>query len=277
MDMKNLRLMKYIVSILIAIIPLVSNATIVNIGSMNITSGTFDIDINDGAPASSFNFIGPNTNLVGGYIGNGGAGLSAGTADSGGIVGAQFSSIPINIYTASSNLGDDNTATGTQSGGAIPAGTLNDVAGTITMDLSSWFMNWNNSDVHAGTGKSDGITSAFATGTWDPVTGDYNLSWQSLTGLGPKAGLTSSFTLEGTVSAVPIPPATWLFGSGLLGLFGFIKRKKRYNYKNNNEGGGDKQELFTFIICSCLSPPLLLYEKNYETSHHYFVIDPLLQ
>ena len=224
--MKNLGLIKCVTSIIIGIIPLASNAAIVNIGSMNITSGTFDIDINDGIPASTFNFIGSNTNLVGGYIGNGGLGLLAETPDPDGIVGTQFSSFPINIYTAASSLGDDNTATGTQSGGASPTGTLNDVTGTITMDLSSWFLNWNNNDVNAGTGKSDGVTSAFATGTWNSVTGDYSLSWLSLTGLGPKAGLTSAFTLEGTVTAVPIPSAGWLLGSGLLGLVGVMKRKK---------------------------------------------------
>jgi len=30
----------------------------------------------------------------------------------------------------------------------------------------------------------------------------------------------------GTVSSVPLPPAVWLFGSGLLGLVGFARRKK---------------------------------------------------
>jgi len=31
---------------------------------------------------------------------------------------------------------------------------------------------------------------------------------------------------SGDVSAVPIPPAVWLFGSGLIGLIGFSRRKK---------------------------------------------------
>lgn len=177
------------VCICIGFMPLLSNAATFNIGSMNITGGTFDIDINDGAPASSFSFFGPNTNLVGGYIGNGGLGLLATTADSGGIVGAQFSSFPINIYTAISNLGDDSTIAGSLSGGPVPTGILDDVAETMALDLSSWFMNWNNNDIHAGTGKADGFTSALATGTWDPVTGAYTLSWFSLTGTGPKAGL----------------------------------------------------------------------------------------
>ncbi|MDH5387719.1 MAG: VPLPA-CTERM sorting domain-containing protein [Gammaproteobacteria bacterium] len=31
---------------------------------------------------------------------------------------------------------------------------------------------------------------------------------------------------QGTVSAVPVPAAAWLFGSGLIGLIGFVRRKK---------------------------------------------------
>lgn len=40
-----------------------------------------------------------------------------------------------------------------------------------------------------------------------------------------RANAASSFLLTGSVSAVPIPAAAWLFGSALLGL-GVIKRKK---------------------------------------------------
>ena len=32
--------------------------------------------------------------------------------------------------------------------------------------------------------------------------------------------------LSATVTAIPIPPAVWLFGSGLLGLVGIARRKK---------------------------------------------------
>ena len=34
------------------------------------------------------------------------------------------------------------------------------------------------------------------------------------------------FHMEGTISAVPVPAAVWLFGSGLLGLIGLARRKK---------------------------------------------------
>jgi hypothetical protein len=39
---------------------------------------------------------------------------------------------------------------------------------------------------------------------------------------GPKES--SSLALSGQFSAVPIPTALWLFGSGLIGLFGIARR-----------------------------------------------------
>ena len=42
---------------------------------------------------------------------------------------------------------------------------------------------------------------------------------------GPFAGQHATF--EGEVSAVPVPAAVWLFGSGLLGLVGVARRKKQ--------------------------------------------------
>jgi len=40
---------------------------------------------------------------------------------------------------------------------------------------------------------------------------------------GPFVG--QPFYFDGTVSAVPVPAAVWLFGSGLIGLIGFAQRK----------------------------------------------------
>jgi len=46
---------------------------------------------------------------------------------------------------------------------------------------------------------------------------------------GPFAGYSANFNLQGVsaVSAVPVPAAVWLFGSGLLGLVGIARRKKK--------------------------------------------------
>jgi hypothetical protein len=217
-----------IAAIIGSLLPAIVSATTFDIGSMNITSGTFELHDSSGVPVintdnglsvSPFTVIGGNTNLVGGYIGDGGAGTDT-------IASLSFFGAIANMHTAASNLGDTNSPAGTITGGPVPSGSLDNVSNTINIDLSSWFMNWNNNDIHTGTGKTDGVTSAFATGAWDPVTGTYTLSWQSLTDSGPKAGFTALIELSGTASPVPLPAAIWLFGSGLLGLFGISRRKK---------------------------------------------------
>jgi len=44
---------------------------------------------------------------------------------------------------------------------------------------------------------------------------------------GPFAGNNANFNLKGTLAVVPVPAAVWLFGSGLLGLVGIARRKKK--------------------------------------------------
>jgi len=39
-------------------------------------------------------------------------------------------------------------------------------------------------------------------------------------------GFNYEITINGSVSAVPVPAAVWLFGSGLIGLFGISRRKQ---------------------------------------------------
>ncbi|MDH3948640.1 MAG: VPLPA-CTERM sorting domain-containing protein [Gammaproteobacteria bacterium] len=71
------------------------------------------------------------------------------------------------------------------------------------------------------TGFTSGGTLGAASGTWlnqsfatlGMTPGTYVWSWAS-----------DSITLQ--VSAVPVPAAVWLFGSGLLGLIGIARRKK---------------------------------------------------
>ncbi len=62
-----------------------------------------------------------------------------------------------------------------------------------------------------------------------------NFAWRFSTGTGLQTNLNKSFSLYGwavqsgdvelTTSAVPVPAAVWLFGSGLLGLIGVARRK----------------------------------------------------
>lgn len=217
-----------------------TQASTLDIASMNITGGGYKVWASDGSPVVnpdtggffwSFTTFGPDTNLVNGYIGNGGVGLPSVTPDPNSIVGNSWFDLPTNFYTAATNLGDDLTPEGTVTGGLVPFGSLDGINNTIVMDLSSLFGNWNNIDFNIGTGKGDGFTSVLANGTWNPLTNAYALSWvtvvdSSVGGPCMPTNCTAEFVLEGTANAVPVPAAVWLFGSGLIGLVGVARRKK---------------------------------------------------
>jgi hypothetical protein len=207
-----------------------AHAASYSIANMNITSGGFTaydylnqpfFNPSSGGSYTPFT-IGSNTNLVGGYLGNA----------SSGVVSGLWYNTPANLYTAPSNIGSAFMPAESIQGGPVPGGTLDNVAGTIRMDLSAVFVYWGGADFHQGTGKIDGVTSSFAAGIWDPNTGLYSLSWISnidpiVCGpLGPTCSAT--YTLEGyaVASAVPTPAAAYLFGSGLIGLAGFARKHK---------------------------------------------------
>lgn len=62
------------------------------------------------------------------------------------------------------------------------------------------------------------------------VNGDGSLTAAAIPGMenGPFPGFNAAFDLTsaGLISAVPVPAAVWLFGSGLLGLAGVARRRK---------------------------------------------------
>jgi hypothetical protein len=160
--------------------------------------------------------IGPDTNLVGGYIGSGGT-TTTGPTDYApdnlmvfGLEGATAS-----IYTAASNLGDISSPAGSQLGGAVPQGTLDPDAGTITLDVKSFFFNSNDSDLSIA--PTPWLGSLPVTGTWDSATGTYSLEWSFNV---PGFGFGSSWYLSLTGIATPVPEASmaglWVAGLGLL-------------------------------------------------------------
>jgi len=206
--------------------PIAGHAAILGIDQMTITSGAFNLEQSGTTTITPIAGFGPDTNLVGGYIGNGGSSLAAGVPDPDSILGFSLIGTPVNVYTAATNLGDDKTAAGTITGGSVPTGTLDNVTNTIVMDLSSWFMNWNDTDIFAGTGRADSITSMLATGSWNPGTGAFSLTWSSLVFDGPAPEI-GHWELNGiaTPATVPLPAAAWLFGSGLLGLIAITRNK----------------------------------------------------
>jgi hypothetical protein len=62
----------------------------------------------------------------------------------------------------------------------------------------------------------EGTGTAFITG-FDPTGGDFSLTLN-------QNG--QAFSFSSSAGVVPLPPAVWLFGSGLLGMIGIARRKK---------------------------------------------------
>lgn len=118
------------------------------------------------------------------------------------------------------------------------------VSGSTTagLNFSGWAWAWSElSPISLGSGAwtpancndIPGCSGTFQNGvakfSWDGIYGHaYSLSYAATTPGGCPCGISSVryfLHLEGTVNAVPIPAAAWLFGSGLLGLLGIRRRR----------------------------------------------------
>ena len=96
---------------------------------------------------------------------------------------------------------------------------------TATLDMSGWNVTWN------GIASIPLVSLGATTVACAPGSSCSDGSSYTLDGAFHVngAGFTTVFYavhMEGTVSAIPVPAAVWLFGSGLLGLAGVARRRK---------------------------------------------------
>lgn len=109
---------------------------------------------------------------------------------------------------------------------------------TATVDFSGWTVTWNGIaaiPMNSGAWGTNANGVADITCNVDCAVGDtYVLDYTATVPAGDASGfggVSYQLHLEGSiaagaVSAVPVPAAAWLFGSGLLGLVGVARRKK---------------------------------------------------
>ena len=110
---------------------------------------------------------------------------------------------------------------------------LTSSASTADIDFSGWVMNWNGGDVDvrglAWAGNANGVANV--TCAVDCGVGDiYTLTYSATVSVSDPSigGFRYNLNLVGTIgaSAVPVPAALWLFGSGLIGLAGIARSRK---------------------------------------------------
>lgn len=128
-------------------------------------------------------------------------------------------------YTFDTTLGGGNLETGTQTltvgAGQLGAHMLFDWSSNKNIDVS---VLWSPNAMFGGNQGLSGTT------IWNASSVDGN--GDGIMGIpmnpgGPFQGFSANFNLQGiTPSAVPLPAAVWLLGSGLLGLVGVARRKK---------------------------------------------------
>lgn len=115
---------------------------------------------------------------------------------------------------------------GTNTHGGITANT-----GDTLVDMTNWAVNWGEvASINMGSGGNSAVL-ACAGGTCEAGE-SFTLDYAAVVPTGDPSGFGgAAYTvhLQGLVvevSAVPVPAAVWLFGSGLLGLVGVARRRK---------------------------------------------------
>jgi len=188
-------MLKYIIAVVLAL-----NLSISNAATYQVLSGSISFD-----SASTFAVPGVGSFTEGVFDGSASACCAGAdvTATNSGFGVMELWAIPMTTYFAATGV-DGSTHN-------APSIDLN----TMTADLGAFYANWNGQEIYQG-----GIASIVDLGN-----SNYELTWAgSELGGGAKLNTPTTWTMQ--VSAVPVPAAVWLFGSGLIALFGFARCKK---------------------------------------------------
>ncbi len=195
-------------------IPTVMTVTTGSFGMGFFTGGGFIpvTDFGSGAAdiTDAYNAPGWNTSVGQNTSSNPTTGPAAGS-----IASFQFGAAQVNTYTAAAA-----TQAGVVGGGPAPVFTGTLTNGATTMDMSSFFANWN------GTDFNQGNSAAALTLSGCGVSGcNFSMAWQSAIVGGPFGGNTGSWVLGGTIAAVPEASTYGMMIAGL-GLVGFVARRR---------------------------------------------------
>lgn len=191
-------------------------STNVNAATFNVISGTFETFDSSGLSVAGMTSLNGNGVLVEGVYNGDASGLATdASATYAGFDTTPFMGTSLFLYFAPTGVFD---APGAPIHNA-PTIDFN----TMTADMTSLFANWNSNqppsgEYYHGEFNVGGIASVTALGV-----NSWELSWSNLQEDGPFTGITTEMTM--VISQVPLPAAVWLFGFGLMGLFGVAKRK----------------------------------------------------
>ncbi len=190
----------------------------------NMTAGSGNFSATYSSPSSTSlvsstwaNTQNPTANLVGGFVNLGqistnefnGQYVFAFTSDG---TTAPYGGTPTGISAPVPNF--TVTATGT-------------TTGTISGNLSAWSIYYGGYNANQGPTDAAG-NPVPVTGTWDPATGAYNLSWTSFTALSNGDTVTSAWTMSGVATPVPeASDAAMMFvGFTLVGAMASVRRRR---------------------------------------------------
>jgi len=162
------------------------------------------------------------------------------TLVSGGIGGGFSNPLGLNIFdSAVFNIGGTTTTYDSSNytldigvfGIELNSFEISDANGLVSQMAFDGIASFNNSNVFAMSYFGDGTNYSAANYAFNSVTDTFTNSlvpmlYDSGAGVGFGSGADMTrVTVSTAVSAVPVPAAVWLFGSGLIGLAGFARRK----------------------------------------------------